>query len=387
MKNVAYDNNKTIYNSKLKEKKEKLKEHIMDSFKILKNDDYISKEKIENWLNKIIFDIETEIDNLFNFLININKSTEKNETNNKKEYKAESNSELNIFTPKDIQEENKEITRNFQNETYNYMNDNEKIENENVATFLHQVARTSRISYNVAKNIYKSMEEKFNEYKKNKISLEDENSKKEFSSWIKRIEKENEIKEKNKFKEYEKILKLEKQIEKEENIKIKEYLLNLYRNLTIMYFHCFIAFPLVEINFKCEGDFKSEKMIDFINRGKNRKVNFVILPSLISNNNYLQNGKSWVFTFSKNTFKFENSMNEALNAILETKIIDTKFLEENLKIEFCKNNENEKFININTNINIPEEMEYQFVIYYLDKKNNKKNCINTNKKNFEIEKY
>ena len=80
-------------------------------------------------------------------------------------------------------------------------------------------------------------------------------------------------------------------------------------------------------------------------------------------------------------------MNEALNALLETKIIDTKFLEENLKIEFCKNNENEKFININTNINIPEEMEYQFVIYYLDKKNNKKNCINTNKKNFEIEKY
>ena len=58
-------------------------------------------------------------------------------------------------------------------------------------------------------------------------------------------------------------------------------------------------------------------MIDFINRGKNRKVNFVILPALISNGNFLQNGKYWVFTFTENTFKFTETMNEILNGILE----------------------------------------------------------------------
>ncbi len=68
-------------------------------------------------------------------------NTNKNEINTKNEYKIESNSELNIFTSKDIQEENKEITRNFQNETYNYMNINEQTENENAAKFLRNVAQ------------------------------------------------------------------------------------------------------------------------------------------------------------------------------------------------------------------------------------------------------
>ena len=48
-------------------------------------------------------------------------------------------------------------------------------------------------------------------------------------------------------------------------------------------------------------------MIDFINKGNNRKVNFVILPSLFSNGNYLENGKSWVFTYKKKTFYFSDS--------------------------------------------------------------------------------
>ena len=118
----------------------------------------------------------------------------------------------------------------------------------------------------------------------------------------------------------------EKIFENEENIKKKEYLLNLYRNLSIMYFHCIIAFPIVELDFKAEENFNSEKMIDFINRGKNRKVNFVILPALISNENYLQNGKSWVFTFSKNTFKFNDSINETLNNLLNKNKIDVKYI-------------------------------------------------------------
>ena len=34
----------------------------------------------------------------------------------------ENNNELNIFTFKDIQEENKEIKKNLENKAYNYMN-------------------------------------------------------------------------------------------------------------------------------------------------------------------------------------------------------------------------------------------------------------------------
>ena len=93
----------------------------------------------------------------------------------------------------------------------------------------------------------------------------------------------------------------------------KKFLFDLNSKLKIMYLHCELAFPLVEISFEKEEKFNSEKMIDFINRGHNRKVNFVILPSLFSNGNFLQNGKSWVFTYNKNTFRFEESELDALN--------------------------------------------------------------------------
>ena len=60
-------------------------------------------------------------------------------------------------------------------------------------------------------------------------------------------------------------------------------------------------------------------MIDFINRGKNRKVNFVILPSLFSNENYLQNGKFWVYTYLDNDFKFEESDLHPLEDLISPK--------------------------------------------------------------------
>ena len=342
----------------------------------------INTNDIEKWKNTILNNISIEIDKLFEYILKIKEKVIIKESNNKKEITIESKSKINFFTLKDIQEENKEITRNFQNEAFNYMSVNENVENENVALFLKEVAKISRISYNEGKKLYKMMKDKYLSLQDNKILVDNENINEGFSSWIKNFEKEN------KGIEYKNVLNQVNLFEKNENKLNLKYLSQLFNDLSVMYFHCNLSFPSIEIDFKKEDNFNSDKMIDFINRGKNRKVNFVILPSLISNNNYLQNGKSWVFTFSKNTFKFENSMNEALNALLGTKIIDTKFLEENLKIEVvCKNNENGKFININTNINIPEEIEYQFVIYYLDKKINKKHCINTKKKNFEIEKY
>ena len=109
-------------------------------------------------------------------------------------------------------------------------------------------------------------------------------------------------------------------------------------------------------------------MIDFINRGKNRKVNFVILPSLIANGYFLENGKSWVFTFYKNTFKFDDSINESLNGLLFDNL-SLKNIKENLKIKvYCDNKNDSLSIKIDTNINIHENMNYEFIFYIKNKK-------------------
>ena len=346
-------------------------------------------KEIENWKNDFLKKVNTDIDNL-NILISDNKKQDNlNENNNniKKEYKIESSNELNTFTSKDIQEENKEITRNFQNETYNYMNVNEKIENENVALFLKEVARISRISYNNKNLLFKLMKDKYIQIKGN-ISFNDENSKKEFSSWVKKFEKENGNKE---------YLNILNQIKLFDNNNTNEkYLEKLFYDLTIMYFHCDLSFPSIQINFKKENDFISEKMIDFINRGKNRKVNFIILPSLFSNGNYLQNGKSWVFTYYKNTFKFDDTINDTLNKLLEKEYKNTntnstktiKNIKDILKMNvICKNKSQGKEITVFTNYEIPKNLKYEYIFVF---KNNITNIISdfaTNKKSFVINNY
>ena len=346
-------------------------------------------KEIENWKNDFLKKVNTDIDNL-NILISDNKKQDNlNENNNniKKEYKIESSNELNTFTSKDIQEENKEITRNFQNETYNYMNVNEKIENENVALFLKEVARISRISYNNKNLLFKLMKDKYIQIKGN-ISFNDENSKKEFSSWVKKFEKENGN------KEYLNILNQIKLFDN--NNTNQKYLEKLFYDLTIMYFHCDLSFPSIQINFKKENDFISEKMIDFINRGKNRKVNFIILPSLFSNGNYLQNGKSWVFTYYKNTFKFDDTINDTLNKLLEKEYKNTntnstktiKNIKDILKMNvICKNKSQGKEITVFTNYEIPKNLKYEYIFVF---KNNITNIISdfaTNKKSFVINNY
>ena len=346
-------------------------------------------KEIENWKNDFLKKVNTDIDNL-NILISDNKKQDNlNENNNniKKEYKIESSNELNIFTSKDIQEENKEITRNFQNETYNYMNVNEKIENENVALFLKEVARLSRISYNNKNLLFKLMKDKYIQIKGN-ISFNDENSKKEFSSWVKKFEKENGN------KEYLNILNQIKLFEN--NNKEQKYLEKLFYDLTIMYFHCDLSFPSIQINFKKENDFISEKMIDFINRGKNRKVNFIILPSLFSNGNYLQNGKSWVFTYYKNTFKFDDTINDTLNKLLEKEYKNTntnstktiKNIKDILKMNvICKNKSQGKEITVFTNYEIPKNLIYEYIFVFKNNITNKISDFATNKKSFVINNY
>jgi hypothetical protein len=291
-----------------------IESNINESYNILtkENNPSIEKKNIEDWKKYILTQIKVEIEKLLKSIFKKPEEEKTNEVKKSKEYKIENNSELNMFTPKDIQEENKKITRNFQNETYKFLNFKEEIENESVAMFFKDVAEISRISFNLGRNIFITAKEKFKDWKKNNnISFEDENIKKEFSCWIKSLEKGNDLLSFYEF--FFNQIKLFKDNEK--NVK-NEYLLKLFYDLTIMYYHCNLAFPLVEINFEKEDDFNPEKMIDFINRGKNRKVNFVILPSLFSFGSFLQNGKAWVFTFYKNTFRFDDLQLNHLNNLL-----------------------------------------------------------------------
>ena len=364
--------------------KKNIKNSIDNSFASLTmNKQLINKKDIEKWKDNIILTyINNEIDKLINLSLE-NKEPEKtsdNNDDNKKEYKIESNSELNMFTPKDIQEENKEITRNFQNEAYNYMNANEKVENENVASFLKNVAIISRISFKEHKNLNKEMEEKYLMIPGNKKQKDDEIYKKEFSQWIKNLEK------KEGKRIYDNFLNQLKPFEKEiKDNKEQKYLKQLLYDLIIMYFHCDISFPIVEINFTKKEDFNSEMMIDFINRGKNRKVNFVILPSLFSNGNYIQNGKLWVFTYFKNTFRFGDSIDNCLDELLK---------EKNLKSEnlytmkaYYKIEGDEKIINIKTNFGIPKNSNYNFVFYLKNTKKNQVTVERTKSISFRLKKH
>ena len=380
------DETKLLTSRQTKYVKDIIKKNIMDSYDELTNKKKsISIEELKEWLINILTIINTKLDQLSENFRKPSPKDKTNEGNGFMEYKKESNSELNIFTSKDIQEENKEITRNFQNETYNHMNTVDQVENENVAKFLLYVAETSRASYNVSLKLLNSMKEKFIEFKQTKVEFEDENIKKEFSAWVKTKEKENQIKEKNKLKEYENILSQDKIIKKEELPEAYEYMLKLYYDLSLMYFHCHLAFPLVKIDFEKEDNFAQEKMIDFINRGKSRKVNFVILPALISSGNFLQNGKAWVFTFTNNTFKYEDTIIETLNALLPKQNLDINNIKDILKIGVIyESSDKGKFAKINTNIDLPEDLDYEFVFYYTDKNDNKSSSINTKNKIVEI---
>lgn len=267
---------------------------IINSIESLtKNKSMISLIEIENWKKCILSNIRNEFEKLNKSIL----QTQNDmiiETNNKEEYYINNKNELDNYTSRDIEIENKEITRNFQNQAYNYMNSNEKIGNENVALFLRKVAQLSRIAYNEGKKLFIIMKKnyaKIKEINEKNISLNDENIKKEYSAWVKNLEKE-----KGKII-YENILNQDNPLGKNENIKENQILSKIFNDLSLMYFHCNLSFPSINIDFNKEETFNTEKMIDFINRGKNRKVNFVILPSLISNCSFLQNGKAWVFTY------------------------------------------------------------------------------------------
>ena len=81
------------------------------------------------------------------------------------------NKSLDYFTFKDIQEENKVITKTFQKETLNYIDDEEEIENESIAKFLIQVAYVSRIAYNKSNEIFINMFKEFSKFTEEKKDI------------------------------------------------------------------------------------------------------------------------------------------------------------------------------------------------------------------------
>ena len=348
-------------NDLIKQIKANIINNINNSFlEITKNQESLSVNKIEKWKDDILININTEIDKLF-----IKENFDKKEYN----IKSKSSIKLNNFTSKDIQEENKEITRYFQNEAYNYIKDDEEVENENIAKFLKKVGIISRVSYNQVKKLYKIMK---NKYMKN--------FEKKFSSYVKNLEEKKGYK-------YENILNKVKFVKNDEDEKEQKFLLKLFYDLSIMYFHCNISYPLVEISFKKEKNFNADNMIDFINRGKDRKVNFIILPSLFSNGNFLQNGKSWAFTFSKDTYRFKGLINESLNNFIEPDNSMLKNIKNNLPIKVYYKSKNDSiYIIVRTKFEIPKNVEYEFIFYLKNVYNNKCMRIRTKKKVFRTKK-
>ena len=189
------DENENIIkpNEQISQIKINIKDEMNNSYlELIKNKQYINVNDLDEWKNTILSKIYLQIDKLNDYKVKNSETVITNDNKNKTEIKIESKNELNCFTSKDIQEENKDITRTFQNETYNYMNITEKVENDIAAFFLKDVARISRIAYNEGKNVLKIMKEKYIHLKNEKNQIEKEEKEifnQEISSWVKKIRK------------------------------------------------------------------------------------------------------------------------------------------------------------------------------------------------------
>ena len=129
-----------------------------------------------------------------------------------------------------------------------------------------------------------------------------------------------------------------------------------------LYFQCELSFPSIIINFKKEEEYDLSKMEDLAyNTGKGKKqINFVVFPSLISNEEFLKKGKQYVFTYfdnkKKKTFYFEKINLEPL--IEENKKFYIPGLKDELKINFIKI----LIPEINYKISEKVKTEYKFLL-------------------------
>ena len=197
--NVNDDKKQFIHNQANQSESNKSKKILSIFKKFSENQAHISEPQKE--LNNLWKMTTIENNKLSENFLNTNDINNNYEIKKIIDYKIESNNELNNFTSKNIQDENNIITRNFQNEANNYMIIDEQVENEKIGIFFIKVAQISRMSYIASFKLLKKMKKKFIDLKKNKLSLSDENFRKDFSLWIKLSEIKNNI-----FEEYNNIL-------------------------------------------------------------------------------------------------------------------------------------------------------------------------------------
>ena len=281
-----------------------------------------------------------------------------------------------IFTSKDIQIKNKEITRDFVSFSTNFINDDDPVENQTLGKKLIDIANISRKSHYDSNKLLFQLYKEFEKRKEKDIIISSPDQfRKDFSAWVKNP-KNQDIVDTN----IQKFLSVF--IINEKNAQIKEYYTKLYKDLLILYFQCELSFPPVEISFKlAENDFNSKKMIDCFHIGKRHKakVNFVFFPSLFSNGNYLENGRQWVFNYiEKYTFHQEGLTFKELDE--KEKFVIPK-VKDKLKISYKK----EVSYEIISNYKISDEINKEFIIHTINKLTKKPNKIIVKTLSFKLD--
>ena len=303
-----------------------IKEIKIKIFEILQNLNVQNIESIQETYNKKKFetikDIKDWKDEILQFMTeNLNlkhaeilkylNNIEENIVGRTKKDEIQHNIQnYNVFTSKDIQNYYSEIIDYYKRYSVNYINDDDEPENKTIGVFLEKVANISRKSYNDSNKLLQLLYNKFKNVKRNYetiISSLDQ-FKMEFSSWIKN---KNQLIEKS-LENFVKNANINEYLNEQNEEETKNYLEKLYKDLLLLFFQCELSFPSITINFKKEEEFNFTKMEDLAdNKGKGeKKINFVVFPSLISNGEFLQKGKQYVFTYfneeKKKTFYFEN---------------------------------------------------------------------------------
>ena len=369
--------------------KNKILYYIDDSYNktyFRKNEDiFYWKLGIQKYINYIFEGKDTEIEKILidrgiikpekkkNTVLVIQKQEKKEENNEFLENPTIR--QLDVFSSKDIQNKIYEITREFENFSTNFINDDDEIENKTLGEYLLDIANISRKSYNESNHFLKIL---YNEFEKT-IKKDEEITifsldqiKIHFSYWAKNTKSQKFI---NSL--------LDNFLSKitfnyfkgpKEEIK-KNYLNKLLKDLLILYYQSELSFPPIEIDFLTEDvkDFTAKKMIDCFDQkiGK-KKVNFAFFPSFISNGVYLDNGKHWVFTYKENkTFYFPKP---DLMPVDKTNKFSIPNLGDIINFEVTE----EKYLVPKQNFKILEGINYEYQFHIKNKKKNVINVIKTN---------